>query len=197
MSLIHGTSITIFAINFFSFQHGLLLWSTSHKSVSLEIMLVKTCLVTGLLWQFLFFPKIMICGFIVIGSSTNFCHGNTIVLLFRNPAFYQIYQHFRITVEVFLYLIHFVWKITFKSICIFHATALLTRRSFSTAWLVSTYLIKICISGRAALTKSDFEFLLFLKSIIGTLGIILLWSSPQTRITCNPFNGFFRCLNTG
>ena len=148
-------------------------------------------------WQFLFFPKIMICGFIVTGSSTNFCHGNTIVLLFRNPAFYQIYQHFRITVEVFLYLIHFVWKITFKSICIFHATALLTRRSFSTAWLVSTYLIKIYISGRAALTKSDFEFLLFLKSIIGTLGIILLWSSPQTRITCNPFNGFFRCLNTG
>ena len=50
MSLNYGTSIILFSLKIFPLQHGLLLWSPSHKSVTLEIMLVKTCLDTGFLW---------------------------------------------------------------------------------------------------------------------------------------------------
>ena len=40
------------------------------------------------------------------------------------------------------------------------------------------------IPGRAVLTKYDFKFLLFLKSIIGTSGNTFLWSLSRARTTC-------------
>ena len=50
----------------------------------LQIMFVKTFLVTSLVWHLLFFAKITMCAFIVIGSSTKFCHGTNIVILSTN-----------------------------------------------------------------------------------------------------------------
>ena len=118
MSLIYSTS-TILCLNFFPFQHGLLLWSPSHISCNgLSPDNVRdNVLVTGLVWQLLFFPKITMCAFIVIGSSTKCCHGSTIALLSANPTFDQIYHHLRIRPNSFLYLINFVWMFTFKSTC--------------------------------------------------------------------------------
>ena len=52
----------------------------------LQIMFMKTFLVTGLVGQYLFFPKIM-CAFIVVSCSTKFDHSTTIVLLSANPKF--------------------------------------------------------------------------------------------------------------
>ena len=93
---------------------------TNPVMVFLQIMFVIMLLVTGLVWQFLFFPKITMCAFIVIGSSTKYCRGSTILLLSANPAFYQIYHHLRITLNFFLYLINFVLMFTFKNTCIFY-----------------------------------------------------------------------------
>ena len=76
---------------------------TNPVRVILQIMFLKTFLAVGFVWQFLLFPKITMCAFIVLGSSAKFCHSTTIVLLSTIPTFYQIYHHFRITVEVFLY----------------------------------------------------------------------------------------------
>ena len=111
--------------------------------VILQTMFAMVFLVTGLVWQFLSIPKITMCAFIVIDSGAKFCHGSTFVLLSANTTFYQIYHHLKITVKFFLYLINFVWVFTFKSTCIFHVTAWLTRRSFSTAWLASVFLTNI------------------------------------------------------
>ena len=116
---------------------------TNPVMVILQIIFMKTFLVTGLLWQYLFFPKITMCAFIVIGSGTKFCHGTTIALHSANSTFYQIYHHFRITVTVFPYSINCVWMFTFKSTCIFYITVSLTGRTFSTAWFTSAYLINI------------------------------------------------------
>ena len=63
---------------------------TNPVMVILQIMFVKAFLVTGLVWQYLLFPKITMRAFIVASSSTKFCHGTTIVLLFANRTFYQI-----------------------------------------------------------------------------------------------------------
>ena len=120
---------------------------TNPVMVILQMIFVKTFLVTGLVWQYLLFSKITICAFIVIGSSTKFYHGTTIALHSASPTFYQIYHHFRITVKVFPYLINYVWMFTFKSTCIFQITASLTGRSFSTTWFTSAYLISILESS--------------------------------------------------
>ena len=161
--------------------------------VILQIMLVKTFLVAGLVWQYLFFPKIMMRAFMVVSSSTKFCHGTTIILLSTNPTFYQIYYHFRITVKVFLYLVNFVWMFTFKSTCIF---MLLHNWQGGLFPPHGSHLPTSLISGRAALTKCDFKFLLFFKPIIGTSRNTFLWASSQARITCKFFNWLFRCLTT-
>ena len=76
--------------------------------VILQIMFVETFLVTGLVKQYLFFPKIAMRVFIVVSSSTKFYHGTTIVLFSANSIFYQMYDDFRTTVKVFLYLINFI-----------------------------------------------------------------------------------------
>ena len=106
----------------FSMVHYCDLLVTNPVMVVLQIMFVKTFLALGLVWQFMFFPEITMCTFIFIGSSTKFWDGITIVLLSAKPTFYQIYRHFRVTVDVFLYLINFVWMFTFKSARIFHVT---------------------------------------------------------------------------
>ena len=147
----------------------------------------------GLVWQFLFFPEITMCAFIVIGSSTKFCRGSTIVLLSANPTLYQIYHHLRITLNFFLYLINLVLMYTFKSTCIFHVYN----------WQGGlfpphgSHLPTSVISARAALTKCEFKFLLFLKPINGTSENTFLWSSLQARITSNSFSWGFRCPDTG
>ena len=60
-------------------------------------------------------------------------------------------------------------------------------------WHLSTSLI----TGRAALTKCDFKFLLFLKPILGTSGNTFLWPSSPARTRCHLSDWLFRCLNTG
>ena len=60
-------------------------------------------------------------------------------------------------------------------------------------WHLSTSLI----TGRAALTKCDFKFLLFLKPILGTSGNTFLWPSSPARTRCHLSEWLFRCLNTG
>ena len=151
---------------------------TNPVMIFLQIMFAIKLLVMGLVWQFLFFPEITMCAFIVIGSSTKFCRGSTIVLLSANPTLYQIYHHLRITLNFFLYLINLVLMYTFKSTCIFHVYN----------WQGGlfpphgSHLPTSVISGKAALTKCKFKFLLFLKPIIGTSGNTFLWSSSQARI---------------
>ena len=95
------------------------LWSIiviaqSQIPVILKKKFVKTFLVAGLIWLFLFFPKITMCAIIFIGSSRKYCHSTTIVLLSANPAFYQVNHYFKITVIVFIYLINFVRMFTLK-----------------------------------------------------------------------------------
>ena len=155
---------------------------------------MKTFLVTGLAWQYLLFTKITMRAFIVVSSSSKFCHGTTIVLLSANPAFHQIHHHFRITVKIFLYLINFVWMFTFKIACSFHVMHNWQGRLFPPH---GSHLLTSLISERAALTKSHFKFLLFLKPIIGISGNTFLWPSSQARITCSFFSWLFRCRNTG
>ena len=60
-------------------------------------------------------------------------------------------------------------------------------------WHLSTSLI----TGRAALTKCDFKFLLFLKPILGTSRNTFLWPSSPARTRCHLSEWLFRCLNTG
>ena len=95
------------------------LWSIiviaqSQIPVILKKKFMKTFLVAGLIWLFLFFPKITMCAIIFIGSSRKYCHSTTIVLLSANPAFYQVNHYFKITVIVFIYLINFVRMFTLK-----------------------------------------------------------------------------------
>ena len=82
----------------------------------------KVCenfLIVHLVWSFLFFSKIALCGFVVIWSNMNLGHDTTIVLLTTNSVFYQIYNHFTITIKIFLYLKNFIEMFTFESVCIF------------------------------------------------------------------------------
>ena len=76
---------------------------TNPVMIILQITFVKTFLVTGLVRQYWFFPKITIRAIIVVSSSAKFYHGTTIALFSSNPTFYQIYHHFRITVKVFFW----------------------------------------------------------------------------------------------
>ena len=82
----------ILALKVLPFQHVCYcdLPFTNPAMVILQIMFAKTFLFTHLVWQYLFFRKIMIFAFTVIGSST-FCHGTTTILLSTNPTFCQIY----------------------------------------------------------------------------------------------------------
>ena len=102
--------------------------------------------------------------FYSFGSSAKCCHGSIIVLPSANPAFYQIFHHLRVTLNFFLYLINFVWMFTFKRTCIFHiynwqGGLFPPHGSHLPTW---------AISGREALTKCQFKFLLFLKPMIST-----------------------------
>ena len=147
-------------------------------------MFAKTFLVTGVVWPYLFFPKITMRAFIVFSFSMEFCHGTTtIVLLSAISTFCQICHHFRITVKVFLYLINFVSLFTFKSTCLFPPHGL--------------HLPTLLIFGRVAVTKCDFKLLLLLKPIIDTSQNNFLWSSSKARITWGSFNWLFRYLNIG
>ena len=174
MSLTYGTSTILFALKILPFQHGLLLWSPSHKSRYGHSADNVTLLIAGLIWQYLFFPKITMRAFIVVSSSTKFCHGTTIILLSANPTFYQIYYHFRITVKVFLYLINFVWMFTLKVLLFFMLLHNWQGELFPPH---GTRLPTSLISERAVLTKCGFKFLLLLKPIIGTSGNTFLLSS--------------------
>ena len=123
MSLTYGTSTVLFALKILPFQHGLLSWSSSHKtSYGHSADNVRENVSSyGLGLIVLVLSENYDAAFIVVSSTTKFCHGTTIILLFANPAFYQIYYHFRITVKVFTYLINFVWMFTFRRI--FQVTA--------------------------------------------------------------------------
>ena len=160
----------------------------------LRIMFVKTFLVTGLVWQYLFFPEITMRVFIVISSSTTFCHGTTIAFLSANSTLYQIYHHFRNTVKVFLYLINFAEYLLSKVLSFFMLLHNWQRGLFPPHGL---HLPTSLISGRVALTKCDLKFLFFFKPRFGTSANTFLWSSSEARIICNSFNWLFRCLNIG
>ena len=106
MSLTYGTSTILFAWKVLPFQHGLLLWSPSHKLRHGHCANNAGENVSGYGLGLIVFglSENYDVWFIVIGSSTKFCHGTTIALLFANPKFYQIYHHFRITAQAFLCL---------------------------------------------------------------------------------------------
>ena len=128
---------------------------TNPVMVILQIMFVMTFLVTGLVWQFLSFPKITMCAFIVIGSSAKCCHDSTFVLLFVNTTFYQIYHHLKITVKFFLYLMNFVWIFPLKVLVI---SMLLHNWQRDLFLSHASHLSSSLVSGRVALTKCDFKF---------------------------------------
>ena len=46
----------------------------------MQIMFVKTFVVTALVWKYFFFSKITMRAFVVVSSSAKFCQGTTIVL---------------------------------------------------------------------------------------------------------------------
>ena len=125
MSFTYGTSTVLFDLKILPFQHGLLLWSSSHETSYGHSAdnVRENASGYGLGLIVLVLSENYDAAFIVVSSSATFFHGTTIILLFANPKFYQIYYHFRITVKVFIYLINFVWMFTFKSICIFQVTA--------------------------------------------------------------------------
>ena len=179
----------MFSMLFLLFMPFMLVkFSCKKNNKSLKLVLITSTIIL------LFFPKIAMRTFIVVSSGTKFCHGAIIVLLSANPTFYHICQYFRITIKVFLYLIHFVWMFAFKSLVFF---MLLHNWQRGLSPLHGLHLLTSSISGGVALTKCDFKFLLFLKPIIGTSGNTFLWSSSQTRITCNSSNWLFKCWNTG
>ena len=126
--------------------------------VILQIMFVKIFLVTGLVWQCLFFSKITMRASIVASSSTKVCHGIAIVLLFAKPEFYQIYSYFRITIKAFLYLINFFWMFFFLKVIVFFM--LLHSWQGGLFQPHGSHLSTSLIFGRAALTKCDFKFVL-------------------------------------
>ena len=108
--------------------------------VILQIMYMKMFPVNGLVSKFLSFQKITMCAFIVIGSSSKFCHGFTIILFSIDPTFYQIYNHFRITVKVFLHLIIFCCIFAFKSTCVFFCYCIIAYENFF------YHMVSICLT---------------------------------------------------
>ena len=114
----------------------------------------------------MFFLKTAICDFIVIALARNFI---MILPLYCSPQtwLYQIYQHFKITIKSFLYLLNFVESLLSKVLVFFMWFHKWLRYFFP---LHGFHLPTSLISGRTSLTPCRFEFLLFLKPIIGMSG---------------------------
>ena len=105
MSLTYGAGTILFALKILPFEHGLLLWSPSHKPRYGHFADNVRENVSGYeLGLIVFFLKITMLAFIVVSSSTKFCHGPTIVFLSSNPTFYQIYHHLELQLKFF-----FIW----------------------------------------------------------------------------------------
>ena len=152
-----------------------------------------TFLVTGLVWQFLSFPKITILSaFTVIVSGAKFCHGSTFVWLSANTTFWKIYHHLRIIVNFFSLFDKRCLNLPLKVLVFF---MLLNNWQGDLFPPHSSHLSSSLISERAALSKCDFRF--YGKPIIGTSGNTFLSSSSHSRITSNSFSSLFRYLNTG
>ena len=85
-----GTSTILFALKILPFQHGLLLWSPSHKFRYGHFAdnVCENVSGYGLGLTVLALSENYAVGFYNIGSSMKFCHGTTIILLSVNPKFY-------------------------------------------------------------------------------------------------------------
>ena len=114
----------------------------------------------------MFFLKTVICDFIVLALVWN---SVMILPLYWSPQtwLYQIYQHFKITIKSFLYLINFVESLLSTVLVFFMWLHKWLRYLFP---LHGFHLPTSLISGKTALIPCHFEFLLFLKPIIGMSG---------------------------
>ena len=101
----------------------------SFLMVTLEIIFMKTFLVMGLVWQFLFFPKIETCTFIVIALTQNF----VTVLPSRQKELYRLCRYHKLKTYVpllvsmnIMFMPHIrqgnlsiVWHVINKYYCLF------------------------------------------------------------------------------
>ena len=91
MSLIYGTSTILFALKVLPFQHGLLLWSSSHKSRYGHCAdnICENVSGYGLGLTALFFPKlpngIILCPMDIVGLYPNISHEEGLSALRKRP----------------------------------------------------------------------------------------------------------------